>query len=336
MAHFDVHVEKFSPSLDPKSLGATENGYTNPLRGADVGNLTVDAAAALSAVESGRVSAVAGQAQRDLQECAARYPALFPANPFDPALFSTVTLANAFCGPWFSAPDLRVANHATLWAFALDWQVDYMAHSRAEVADIVRRCLAVADGAPPAADDPLAQLLADILSTLSGAPAYLALRPAWRLEFQRMVEAMAREWEWQASRAAGDTTALPTFEDYLGNADNICFSFVFLSHWVSTSGPPPIARADEVLAAGRKVQEVIRLLNDLGTYDRDVAWGDLNPMMLGVTRDNVTERIGALETEALALLRRLRAEQPELVVFLERYIGFNKGFYGLTDYWGDL
>lgn len=301
-----------------------------------MGYLTVDAAAALSAVESGRVSAVAGQAQRDLQECAARYPALFPANPFDPALFSTVTLANAFCGPWFGADDLRVANRATLWAFALDWQVDYLARSRAEVADIVRRCLAVVDGAPPSADDPLALLLADILSTLSAAPAYPALRAVWRLEFQRMVDAMAREWEWQANRSAGDTSALPSFEDYLDNADNICFSFVFLSHWVSTSGPPPIARADEVLAAGRKVQEVIRLLNDLGTYDRDVAWGDLNPMMLGVTREAVTERIGVLVTEALALLRPLRAEQPELALFLERYIGFNKGFYGLTDYWGDL
>ncbi|MDQ7905580.1 terpene synthase family protein [Phytohabitans sp. ZYX-F-186] len=301
-----------------------------------MGKLTVDAAGALSAVDSGRVSAVAGQAQRDLQAYAARYPALFPSNPFDPALYSTVALANAFCGPWFSADELRVANRATLWAFALDWQIDYLARSHAQVAEIVRRCLAVVDGTPAEEDDLLGQLLADILSTISAAPAYPALRPAWRLEFQRMVEAMAREWEWQASREAGDTAALPTFEDYLDNADNICFSFVFLSHWVSTSGPPPVARAGEVLAAGRKVQEVIRLLNDLGTYDRDVTWGDLNPMMLGVTRDGVTERIGVLVAEALALLRPLHAEQPELAAFLERYIGFNKGFYGLTDYWGDL
>lgn len=301
-----------------------------------MGKFTVDVATALSAVESGRVSALAGQAQRDLHECAARYPALFPTKPFDPALFSTVALANAFCGPWFSAAELRAANQATLWAFALDWQIDYLARSPEEVANIVRGCLAVVDGVPPAADDPLAQLLAEIVTGLSAAPAYPALRPTWRLEFQRMVDAMAREWDWQASRSAGDTTALPSFEDYLGNADNICFSFVFLSHWISTSGPPPIARTDEVLAAGRKVQEVIRLLNDLGTYDRDVTWGDLNPMMLGVTRDSVTERIGALVGEALALLRPLRAAQPELALFLERYIGFNKGFYGITDYWGDL
>lgn len=301
-----------------------------------MGYVTVDAAAALSAVESGRVSAVAGQAQRDLQECAARYPSLFPANPFDPALFSTVTLANAFCGPWFDAGHLRTANRATLWAFALDWQVDYLARTRDEVAGIVRRCLAVAGGAEPPADDPLTQLLAEILATLSAAPAWPVLRPAWRQEFQRMVEAMAREWEWQANRSAGDTGALPSFEEYLDNADNICFSFVFLSHWVSTSGPPPIAQVDEVVAAGRKVQEVIRLLNDLGTYDRDVAWGDLNPMMLGVTSEGVTERIGVLVTEAMALLRPLRAQHPEVALFLERYIGFNKGFYGLTDYWGDL
>jgi hypothetical protein len=296
----------------------------------------VKVAAQLSAVESGRVCAVVGKAQRDLHKCAAAYPELFPANPFDPALYSTITLANAFCGPWLEADDLRTAVRATLWAFALDWQVDYIARSREEVADIVRRCAAVADGTAPDPGDPLARMLADIVADLAAAPAYAALQPVWRHEFQLMLDAMAREWVWQASREAGDIAALPTFEEYLRNADNICFSFVFVSHWVRTSEPPPVAAVPEVLAAGRKVQEVIRLLNDLGTYDRDVTWGDLNPLMLGATRDDVVARIGVLVEEARVLLDPVRGPQPRLAVFLDRYMGFNKGFYGLTDYWGDL
>lgn len=290
----------------------------------------------LSSVESGRISAVAGQAQRDLQACASSYRDLFSAKPFDPALFSTVALANSFCAPWLAAHDLRIANRASLWAFALDWQVDYLATSLDEVADVVRRCLSVADGAPPTEGDELARFLSDILAELAAAPAYPVLKPVWRQELGRMVAAMAREWEWQSARAADDMAALPTFEEYLRNADNICFSFVFVSHWILTSDPPPIPYAAEVLAAGRGVQEVIRLLNDLGTYDRDVAWGDLNPLMLGVTREDVVERIGVLVDGCRDLLRPLRESQPRLAVFLDRYIGFNTGFYGLTDYWGEL
>jgi hypothetical protein len=304
----------------------------------------------LPAAECGRICAGAGEAQRDLQEHAATYGELFPSNPFDAALFSTVALANAFCAPWMTAHELRIANRASLWAFALDWLIDYLATSREDVDDAVRRCLAVADGAPPAGDDQLARFLADIRTELAGAPAFEVLRPIWREELRLMLEAMAREWDWQASRASGGN-ALPTFEEYLANADNICFSFVFVSHWILTEdaarlvpdgrpgifdGPPPVALVDEVRAAGREVQKVIRLLNDLGTYQRDVSWGDLNPLMLGVSRDEVTRHISVLVERCQELLDPLRAAHPRLADFLDRYIGFNTGFYRLTDYWGKL
>lgn len=295
-----------------------------------------DVAARLSAVESGRVSAVAGQAQRDLQRCAASYGDLFAAKPFDPALYSTIALANAFCAPWLGAHELRIANRASLWAFGLDWQVDYLAKSAEEVRQVIRRCVSVADGTPPAEEDMLARFLADILAELAAAPAFPELEPVWRRELDRMLAAMAREWEWQAMRSSGDESRLPTFDEYLENADNICFSFVFVSHWILTSGSPPIAHATDIVAAGRLVQQVIRLLNDLGTYDRDITWGDLNPLMLGVSRDDVLARIAELVAASRPVLRDLHEPHPRLAAFLDRYIGFNTGFYGLTDYWGEL
>ncbi len=290
----------------------------------------------LSAGDCGRICAVAGQSQRDLQECAARYADLFPANPFDPALFSTIALANAFCAPWLGADELRIANRATLWAFGLDWLIDYLAKSPEEVHDVVRRCELVADGGTPAAGDPIGRFLAEIHAELAAAAAFPALYEVWRQEFQRMLDAMVREWGWQSRRTTDPHAALPSFEEYLANADNICFSFVYVSHWVTTSGPPPVRHIEELLAAGRATQRVIRLLNDIGTYDRDRTWGDLNVMMLGVSAEDLDRHIAALAAQCEEQLRRLHADSPQLAVFLARYIRFNSGFYRTTDYWGTL
>lgn len=293
-------------------------------------------AASVSAMAAGTVCAAAAEGQRDLQDCATTYGGAFVSRPFDSALFSTVALANSFCAPWLNADQLRIANRASLWAFGVDWVIDYLATSRQEVDDVVRRCLSVAHGAPGATDDPLTRFLADIRDELHAAPAFPALGPIWHGEFQLMLQAMAREWTWQAARTAGRMPSLPTFEEYLANADNICFSFVFVSHWIVTSGPPPLAHTDELREAGRHVQQVIRLLNDLGTYDRDVTWGDLNPLMLGVTRAEISERVADLTRQCDQLLAPLTRTHPQLAMFLNRYIQFNTGFYRIADYWGKL
>ena len=292
--------------------------------------------ASLPATLAGEVCAAAGEGQRDLQECADTYGGAFASRPFDPALFSTVALANSFCAPWLRADQLRIANRASLWAFGVDWAIDYVATTRPEVDEVVSRCLTIVDGGTPAGDDPLLRFLADLHDELAAAPAFPVLGPIWRTEFRLMLEAMAREWTWQAARAAGDEQALPTFADYVANADNICFSFVFVSHWIVNSPPPPLSKVEELLAAGRAVQVVIRLLNDLGTYHRDLSWGDLNPLMLGVTKEQVAERIAGLTEHCERLLEPLNSTHPDLAVFLHRYIQFNVGFYRVGDYWGKL
>ena len=118
--------------------------------------------ATLPAAEIGRVCAVAGRAQREVREWAARYDRLFGAKPFDPTLFNTVCLCTAFSAPWLGSAALRMTNRVAVWSFGADWLIDYVATSRAEVRDLVARCLAVADGAPPADDDDLTRAWAGI------------------------------------------------------------------------------------------------------------------------------------------------------------------------------
>jgi hypothetical protein len=283
------------------------------------------------ATESGRICAVAGQTQREMRRWAEAYPALFSAKPFDAALYSTLALATAFSGPSLDSGQQRMANRATLWCFALDWQVDYVANSAVEAATVARRCLAVAGGAAPEPDDELTALLAEIRDELAAAKAYAVLGPIWRDELRRMLDAMVREHQWK-----GVEGARPSLEDYLANADNLGFSFVFVAHWIHTGPPPSAVDIADVRLASWAVQRVIRLLNDLATYERDVQWGDLNALMLGPDRTEVGQRAVALAGEARGLIDAVRDRQPALADYMERQMEFCVGFYGVADYWGGL
>ena len=291
-----------------------------------------------AARECGVISAVAGQSQREMREWAARYPGLLDAKTADPAMFATLAAAAAFSGPGLTAADLRMANQICLWCFGLDWRIDYVATSEREVQDIVRRCAAVAEGAAPVAGDELTRALADLREELAAAPAFAGLRSCWLDELRLMLEAMAREWAWKAARDAGAIDR-PTFEEYVANAHNLGFSFVFAAHWIATAGPVDGDPRDLVRAASREVQRVIRLLNDLGTYERDLAWGDLNALMLDVTRDGVNSRLAGITAAARERLRTLRDRHPRLAghaEYMERQMDFCAGFYGVGDFWGSV
>jgi hypothetical protein len=301
---------------------------------AEAGSPAVDEV--LSAAEHGRICALAAECQRDLQACVDAYPTLFPGRPFDARLFSTVSMANAFGSPWATAPELRMAIRTSMWNFAADWQIDYVAKARAEVDGLIARCLAVADGAQPAAGEPITDFLADILGELAKVPGAEAGLVLWRDQLERWLAAMAREWEWKAGAGSEDGTPLPTFEDYVANADNFGTTWVNLSHWIASGDRSALEHLQELWEASQEVQRVLRLLNDLATYQRDLDWGDLNAMMLGVDRAGVTARIEVLVRNSRELIRPLRTSCPRPAMYLERQIGFSTGFYGLTDYWGSL
>ncbi|GAA1513881.1 hypothetical protein GCM10009677_53770 [Sphaerisporangium rubeum] len=283
-----------------------------------------------SATEAGSVCAVAGRCQRDLLGWMAAYPGLFSAAPFDAGLAGTLGMAMAFSGPWFGAAELRMANKASLWAFGLDWLADYVATSAGEVDAVAERCLAVAGGGAPAEGDELGVFLAEIRAGLAATPSYPWLGPVWRDELRAMLEGMRRERAWR------DAGTVPSFEEYLGNAANLGFTFAFTAHLLHTGGVERPGDLGPVLAAAAEVQRVIRLLNDLGTYERDVEWGDLNALFLGVPRAEVERRVAGLAARARDLIAALRPGLPRVADYLERQMDFCAGFYSAGDYWGSL
>ncbi|MDG4811324.1 terpene synthase family protein [Micromonospora sp. WMMD1120] len=283
------------------------------------------------AAEQGRICALAAKGQRDLAKRAAAYPDLFPASPFDPALFGNVAMAIAFGAPWCDVDQLRVTNRAVLWGFAVDWLVDHEARTRAEIDRLTARCLAVADGGEPAEDDSLGRFLAELRDELATVPAYASHGQVWRDELRAVLDAMAREWDWKQA-----TGALPTLDEYLDNAANLACTVVNVVHWVYSDDPATLAHLDALVAASDQVQRILRLVNDLATYERDKRWGDLNALMLVPQRADVERRVAHLVAHTRELLEPLRATCPVQADYLARQIGFSSGFYRSTDFWGVL
>lgn len=284
-----------------------------------------------AAAEQGRICALAARGQRDLQRCAAAHPELFPRRPFDAALFSSIALAMAFSAPWCTAEQLAVTNRAVLWGFAVDWQIDHLATSRAEIDRITAASLAVADGSPAA--DPLGRFLAELRDDLAGTPAFAGLRGLWREEIERTLTAMAREWEWK-TRAKDGTAPPPGLAEYLANADNLAATVVNVAHWIHTGSPETHRRLPRLVAASDEVQRAVRLINDLGTYQRDREWGDLNAIMLVDDRAEIERRTREQIDHCRKLLAELAPDCPREAGYLSRQLGFTSGFYRLTDFWG--
>ncbi|MGI5145097.1 terpene synthase family protein [Plantactinospora sp. CA-294935] len=292
----------------------------------------------LSAADHGRICALAVRLERDLHLVGSSHEDLFSGRPFDSGLFSSIAMSIAFTAPEYTAEQLRLTTRTLLWVFAADWQIDYLAQAADDVRKIAADCLAVADGAPPSDGHPLARMLAEIRDELAVAPAFATLRSAWRDELQRMFAAVAREWEWKSARAAAapDALAAPTLDEYLGNSDNLACSLVNVSLWIYAGDQDCLDHLADLMVASREVQRVLRLVNDLATYRRDLQWGDLNALMLVDDPAEVTDRLAALIEGCHEIIRPLETTCPRQARYLKRQIAFTSGFYQVSDFWGSL
>ncbi|MEV0349720.1 terpene synthase family protein [Nonomuraea sp. NPDC050680] len=274
------------------------------------------------AYELGLACALAAECGRDLRRCAQMYGGLFPPAAFDSDFYTALALTGAFSAPWATSEALKIVNRTSLWVSAVDRLVDHTTTTRSQVEALARDCLAVADGAAPRAA--VSRFLADLRDELATVKDFEVLHPLWRDQLGGMFEAMARAWVWR------DTRAVPTFARYLDNADSRGSCFVDLSHWIYAGDEWARRHLEELRAVSAHVQRYLHLLGDLASYRRDVSWGDLNVLMLGVSHAEVADAMGELAREALELLKPVHERSPRTAAYLRRQIGFNAGLHGIS------
>ncbi len=291
----------------------------------------------LDGTEFGRVGALAGAGARDLAQVAAKFPGLFPRRPFDPAMFGAVALAGASSAPWLDHTRICLVNRMSLWLFGLDLRAEAMGPT--EVDALVRRCHRVADGGDPEPGDELTELLAVVRAELAGAaPAGTARLAVWRDALGRTLAAVAREQAWLAAlrstQQAQPGQPRPGPEEYLDNAASTGFSVVFSTLWLTETTAAQAYMAPALAGAVAAAERVLRLVNDLGGYDRDVAADDLNVLRLGLTRAELAGQIEESTDRMMTLLHSVRLDQPRLASYVERQVGYAMGLYGVGDFWG--
>ncbi|MEV6030915.1 terpene synthase family protein [Nonomuraea sp. NPDC052116] len=274
------------------------------------------------AFELGRTCALAAECGRDLRRCAQMYSGLFPVAAFGAEFYATLTLSTAFSAPWASAEHLKVANRAALWVLAVERLVDHTATTREQVDRLIRECLSVADGAVPRSA--ATRFLADLRDELGTVKEFDDLRWIWRDQLAETLTGMGRAWVWR------DTRAVLTLERFLDNADSRGSCFVDVSHWIYTADDWARTHLDDLRAVSRQVQRYLHLLGDVASYRKDMSWGDLNVLALGVSRAEVTGAMAALAREAAGLIEPVRAGSPRTAAYLRRQIGFNAGFVGIS------
>ncbi|WP_431913045.1 terpene synthase family protein [Nonomuraea jabiensis] len=274
------------------------------------------------AFELGRTCALAAECGRDLRRCAQMYSGLFPAAAFGAESYAALTLSTAFSAPWASAERLKVANRAALWVLAVDRLVDHTATTREQVDRLIRECLSVADGAVPRSA--ATRFLADLRDELGTVKEFGELRWIWRDQLAETLTGMGRAWVWR------DTGAVLTLERFLDNADSRGSCFVDVSHWIYTADDWARTHLEDLRTVSRQVQRYLHLLGDMASYRRDMSWGDLNVLALGVSRAEVTEAMAALARQAAGLIEPVRAGSPRTAAYLRRQIGFNAGFVGIS------
>ncbi|MFG1857530.1 terpene synthase family protein [Actinomadura geliboluensis] len=274
--------------------------------------------------------------ERDLRSTMARYSGLFPSEAFDDKLPVKVAMAIIGQSPHSAPEQVAPEARASLWVFPVDYQIDTLASSRAQVHDLRRRCLDVADGAAPDPGDAVAVFLGELRDDLAEYPAFAVRRPVWRRHLAAMLDAMVREWEWRTARAAAGEAAAqlpPTFAQYQDNADNFGSTWVNVIHWITHNTPDVEACHDELVAVSQRVQLVLRLFNDVATARREEASGDLNALRL-VSRDTVERRISELLDQCQTLIESVSARSPDSADYLRRQVSFSARFYGGgNDYW---
>ena len=276
------------------------------------------------AFELGRACALAAECGRDLRRCAQMYGGLFPAAAFDGDFYTALTQGSAFSAPWATADRLKIANRTALWVLALDRLVDHTATTRDQVNSLTRDCLAVADGAVPRAA--VTRFLADLRDELATVEEFADLHWLWRDQLARMLAGMARAWVWR------DTRAEVTLTRFVDNADSRGTCFVDLSHWIYAGDEWSRAHLEELRTVSGHVQRYLHLLGDLASYRRDVSWGDLNVLMLGISRGEVTDAMADVAGEADELIGRLRDRSPRTAAYLWRQMGFNAGYHNISGY----
>jgi hypothetical protein len=193
-----------------------------------------------------------------------------------------LALSVAAAAPWSSVQALISTARVSLWVFTLD---DIFDEERVPDNEMMRRAdryRMLAHGSPiGAVEDSMATALQEIRADLTTYPLFGSLGDEWANALCGTIDGMMREFQWRAMLHNDPSWQLPSYEEYIANG------------LYSIGGPPHIwaelitgndastpDHVDRLRPMERIASTCIRLANDLRSYGKEVAEGNINALVL--------------------------------------------------------
>ena len=231
---------------------------------------------ALPEAEQRRIASLTVEAAELLTEWSASFSAVRPVR------ILPICLSVAAAAPFADLQAIVDTARVSVWIFALDDLFDEGQFSPAELALKAEHYERILLERPVrAADDELATILRQVKASLAEHSLYGQLGTEWAQALNGTIQAMRQENEWAAAFQQNQLAAMPNYDEYLDCGRR------------SVGGPPhmwaAILTTNDSTAAqqraflGRMVDQsaaIIRLANDLQTYERELAEGKLNSLQI--------------------------------------------------------
>lgn len=231
---------------------------------------------ARSQVEQLRVFDMTARVSHALRQWAARYPLVRRVRVWPLAL--SVSAAAPFAGVEALISTARVS----LWVFTID---DVFDEERVPESVMMRRAdryRAIAHGHSVETDeDSLATALQEIRRDLRRYPLFGSLGEEWANSLCGTIDGMAREFEWRGMLERNPNAPLPTYEEYIANG---LYSIGGPPHiWadlITGNDPSTPEHLEQLRPMERIASTCIRLANDLQSYRKEAAEGNINSLVL--------------------------------------------------------
>lgn len=278
--------------------------------------------ASLGPAERAHVFELGGRAAEAVQRWAARYPSMRGVRVVP------LCLSVAAGAPFSSVDAVVSAARQSLWVFTLDDQFDEECAPEHELMRRAEEYRAIAQARlahPPSHD--LAEALREVRQDLTTYPLFGPLGTEWAAALCGTIDGMLREYAWRAEqRQAGGQAVLPSYAEYVATGRYSIGGPPHMWAAIVTADDPSAPRHLEHLRAMEELASTsIRLANDLQSYDKELAEGNVNgPIILGhsLIRQAVPPALAAEQAK-----QRVRDDMAGL---LDRLSGLRRAAVTLT------
>lgn len=234
--------------------------------------------------ECEHIFALTQQLSAPLAAWCAKYPALLRSSRVP-----QVSLTLSASAPFLSARELLPTGCLFLWLFAMDdlcdeWPTGPEAAPLSSLWTRFEQAVSLLEAPEdaPAREEPLLQAMRDIRAGLAPLPLFSALRMPLAHTLRDILRGMQLEMEWSRLHRQSPPGPSPSLEEYLEQA--ACFTTgtlpIYLGVLMATRDAAIVPRLPHFMGLGHEAAVSIRLANDLRSYEKELAEGKLNSLIL--------------------------------------------------------